>query len=163
VDEGDEVGGKQFVKDFEVRINDCDQNRHLTSSAYLEYAIHTRYSCLHDLGVTALVREAALGPVVFRDEVEYRRELRALDRVSVSMLLAGQSDDGARWRLQHEFVRADGVLAARIRTDGAWLNLRTRKLDVPTDEVAAIMLGLCHTDDFEVLPGHRRRPAGEAG
>ena len=141
----------RYEHTFEVRMTDLDVNRHLTSSRYLEYAIHARFASLSGLGVLRLLETLGLAPVVFRDEIEYRRELRPLDHVSVSVELAALSDDATRWRLRHEFVRSDGVLSARIRTDGAWLDLRTRKLTVPPPELAEGFATLHRTEDFEVL------------
>jgi len=143
--------GERYEHEFEVRVSDLDINRHLTSPRYLEYAIHVRFASLGQLGVLRLLETVKLAPVVFRDELEYRRELRPLDRVSVSVELAALSDDATRWRLRHEFVRSDGVLSATIRTDGAWLDLTTRKLAVPPPELAEGFAGLHRTEDFEVL------------
>ena len=96
---------------------------------------------------------SSLAPVVFRDELDYRRELRVFDRLTVSVELAGLSEDGARWRLRHQFTRADGVRAAEIRTTGAWFDLATRKLVVPPPALARGFGRLSRTGDFEVLPG----------
>jgi acyl-CoA thioester hydrolase len=142
---------ERYEHAFEVRMGDLDLNRHLTSPKYLEYAIHTRFAAMGELGVLRLLEAAKQAPVVFRDELEYRRELRAMDRVTVSIELAALSGDASRWRLRHEFVRSDGVLSARIRTDGAWLDLRTRKLVVPSAELAEGFARLHHTEDFESL------------
>lgn len=143
--------GERYEHEFEVRITDLDVNRHLTSSRYLEYAIHVRFASLGELGVLRVLESAQLAPVVFRDELEYRRELRPLDRVRVSVELAALSDDAGRWRLRHEFVRSDGVLSATIHTDGAWFDLTTRKLVVPPPELADGFGGMHRTEDFEVL------------
>jgi acyl-CoA thioester hydrolase len=147
------MGGvsERYEKSFEVRASDLDVNRHLTSSAYLEYAIHARMSSFADLGLLPVLEAERLAPVVFRDEIEYRRELRVLDVVRVSVEVAAMRDDGSRWRLHHEFTRSDGIHSARIRTDGAWFHLRTRKLTVPPAPVLEYFGGLRHTDDFEVL------------
>ena len=143
--------GGRYEKTFEVRATDLDVNRHLTSSVYLEYAIHARMSSMAELGLLKVLEDEQLAPVVFRDELEYRRELRPMDRLSVSVELAALSDDAARWRLRHEFVRSDGVLSATIRTDGAWLDLSTRKLAVPPPELAEGFARLHRTEDFEAL------------
>lgn len=143
--------GERYEHEFEVRISDLDLNRHLTSSRYLDYAIHVRFAALGELGVLRVLETTGLAPVVFRDELDYRRELRPMDRLSVSVELAALSDDAARWRLRHEFVRSDGVLSATIRTDGAWLDLRARKLATPPPELADGFGGMHRTEDFEVL------------
>jgi acyl-CoA thioester hydrolase len=150
--------GERYEKTFEVRATDLDVNRHLTSSAYLEYAIHARMSSFAELGLLAVLEAERVAPVVFRDEIDYRRELRVLDRVSVSVELAGLSEDGSRWRLHHEFTRSDGALSARIRTSGAWFDVTTRKLTLPPPVLARDFATLHHTDDFEVLPPPSARP-----
>ena len=144
--------GARYEKTIEVRATDLDVNRHLTSSAYLEYAIHARMSSLAELGLLAVLEAERVAPVVFRDEIDYRRELRVLDQVNVSVELAGLSEDASRWRLHHEFTRSDGVVSASIRTHGAWFHLKTRKLSVPPPVLARDFATLHHTDDFEVLP-----------
>jgi len=144
--------GDRYEKTFEVRATDLDVNRHLTSSVYLEYAIHARMSSMAELGLLTVLEAEHLAPVVFRDEIDYRRELRVLDEVRVSVELAGLSEDASRWRLHHEFTRADGVMSARIRTSGAWFHLATRKLTVPPPALARDFATLHRTEDFEVLP-----------
>ena len=144
--------GERYEKTFEVRATDLDVNRHLTSSVYLEYAIHARMSSMAELGLLQVLEAEQVAPVVFRDEIDYRRELRVLDEVRVSVELAGLSEDVSRWLLHHEFTRSDGVVSARIRTSGAWFHLVTRKLTVPSPVLARDFATLHHTDDFEVLP-----------
>lgn len=141
-----------FAKTFEVRIDDVDPNRHLSSARYLDYAVHTRISYMHSAGVLQRLERLAMAPVVFRDDVQYRRELRLNDQVDVTLELAGLSEDGARWRLRHQFLRGDGSLSALIRSDGAWFDLNTRRLVVPPDEVTSAMQSLSRSEDFEQLP-----------
>jgi acyl-CoA thioester hydrolase len=92
-----------------------------------------------------------LGPVVLRDDLRYRRELRVLDTVRVSIELAGLSADDARWRLRHEFVRGDGTLCATVVTDGAWFSLASRKITVPPAALARDFARLGRADDFAEL------------
>jgi hypothetical protein len=54
-----------------------------------------------------------IGPVVTSDELQYRAELRLLDRAAVRLELAGLSPGGGRFRLRNTFVRADGRTAAK--------------------------------------------------
>jgi acyl-CoA thioester hydrolase len=148
-------GTTGYVKVFEVRLDDVDPNRHLTSSAYLDYAVHTRVSYLDSRGMMRRLEQAGLAPVVFRDEIEYRRELRLSEQVRVTMELVGLSDDGSRWRLQHDFLRDDGTRCARIRSEGAWFDLGSRRLVQPPDDVAAALAALTRTDDYGPLSARR--------
>ena len=64
-----------------------------------------------------------IGPVVMRDEIEYFRELRLLEPITVTLSLAGLSSDASRMRLRNEFFREDGRLVARMTSTGGWLDL----------------------------------------
>jgi acyl-CoA thioester hydrolase len=135
-----------------TKTYDLDGNRHVRSSAYNDFAAGTRLSGLTELGIGMDWAQAhAMAPVVFRDEIDYRRELRFGDLVTVTMELSGLSEDASRWRIEHRLLRADGVLSARIRCSGAWFDLNTRKLMTPPAEVRAAMNSFARTDDFEVL------------
>jgi acyl-CoA thioester hydrolase len=146
------TGSGRFEKEFEVRGTDLDINRHLTSPAYLAYAIHTRMSAFDSLGLMQVLDAEGLAPVVVGDDLRYRRELRVFDTVRVSMELAGLSTDDSRWRLRHEFVRDDGTLCATVLTDGTWFSLESRKVTVPPATLARGFAKLSRTADFAELP-----------
>jgi acyl-CoA thioester hydrolase len=88
---------------------------------------------------------------VRRDEVEYFRELRLLETVTVSFSLAGLSDDASRMRLRNEFVREDGQLAAKVTSTGGWLDLAARRLVSPPPALAEALRSLSRADDFQEL------------
>jgi len=93
--------------------------------------------------------------VTFRAEVDYFHALRLMERVTVTLALAVLSEDGKRFRIRNEFFTADGVLAGRVTSSGAWLNLDTRKLSAPPEALAAAMAATPHSDDFAVLPSRK--------
>jgi len=90
--------------------------------------------------------------VIEREELEYFRELELLDEVRVTLLLAGLSEDASRFRLQNEFWRGRGVLMARLRSLGGWLDLGVRRLMVPPPALIVALRALGRTSDFEILP-----------
>ena len=103
--------------------------------------------------------ELAVGPVIFKDEIEYFRELRLLDPVRITLAISGASEDGSHFRLVNEYYRArpeDGRLAARLVTTGSWLDLRTRKLTRPPEELAETLRAMPRTGDFASLPSKLR-------
>jgi acyl-CoA thioester hydrolase len=151
--DGDASDGVVFTCPFEVRWGDIDGNRHVRNTAFSEYATHTRFRLLaaHGFGAERL---AALrfGPVMMREETRYRRELRLGDRVSVTVRCSGISADASHWRVRQDVLRDDGKDAALLTIQGGWIHLDTRKLIVPPAELAAILLALPRTRDFEELP-----------
>jgi len=142
---------------FEVPIHarwpDMDQNGHMRTVAYLEVAEDSRmqYFASRGYSMDAFVTHR-IGPVVSRDELRYRAELRLLDPAVVRLELAGISSDGARFRLRNTIVRADGRTAATVTSSIGWLDLVERRLTAPTDGLHRLVAALSRTDDFTELP-----------
>ena len=152
------MSGPPFVKTFEIRWADIDQNRHLRHSAYADYGAHVRVSFLAEHGFSmSRLAEIGIGPVLFREELLYFKEIHAEETVSMDFRVGGIADDGSRWRLVHELSRADGETAARITVEGAWLDLARRRLMAPPDELGMLFARLPHTDGFETLKALGRR------
>src|SRR5690606_5669130 len=101
-----------------------------------------------------------LGPVVMKDELEYRKEVGLLQEITVTLALAGQSGDGSRFLLRNEILRPDGTLCARVTSAGGWLDLAARKLIAPPEALHKAMLSLPQTSDFTVLPSSVKLGAG---
>ena len=148
-----------FHKSFRVRWGDVDFNGHMGNSAYLDLASDVRMLFFDEHGFPARrFQELSIGPVIQRDELEYFRELRLLEEITVTLALAGLSANGARFRLRNEFVSADGTPAARVTSHGGWLDLAARKLAPPPKELADALLAMARTPDFEeILPRKESR------
>lgn len=143
---------------FEVRWDDLDGNRHVRNTAFSEYATHTRFRLLGAHGFTqAKLEELRFGPVMMREEIRYRREVLFGDALVVDVRCAGLSPDSSHWRVHQEVVRSDGRQAALLTIQGGWLHLDHRKLVAPPAELAAILLSLPRTHDFEELSSLLRR------
>jgi acyl-CoA thioester hydrolase len=142
-----------FSKTFHVGWADLDSNAHMKNTAYLDKAVDVRMMFFQEHGFTMREFERLrLGPVVMRDEIEYFRELRLLERVKITLTLAGASDDGTRFRLRNDYYREDGQLAARLTSTGGWLDLTSRKLTSPPAQLFEVMGRLARSEDFEELP-----------
>jgi acyl-CoA thioester hydrolase len=141
-----------FEERFAVRWSDLDANRHVRNTIFSEMATHTRFRMLEAHGFPqARFEESRFGPVMFREEIRYRRELVFGEQVTVNVLCAGLADDGSQWRVHQEVRRADGKEAASLTIDGAWIHLDSRKLIAPPAELQGILQALPRTGDFEAL------------
>ena len=133
---------------YRARWADMDPNGHMRHSAYADYAADQRVAVLAGWGYTvARFAELRLGPILFREETRFLKEISIGEEIRVDGKLVSASDDGARWTIRHTIRKADGRVAATVTVDGAWLDLDRRKLTVPPPELAAA---------FAALP-----PAGE--
>ena len=74
----------KYSKTYEVRWADLDPNRHLRHSVYLDYAAQTRVSIFSDYGLSIdEIAQAGLGPILFREEIKYLREVTGREKVTV--------------------------------------------------------------------------------
>lgn len=142
-----------FSIETHARWADMDFNAHMRNAAYLGAAEDCRMQYFAAHGFPMQEFEARrVGPVVRRDELEYHREMRLLDRATVTLSLAGLSPDGARMRLRNRVVRSsDGLVAATVTSTGGWLDLEQRRLCAPPDAIRVLLEALPRDDDFEEL------------
>ena len=147
-----------FVKTFSVRWGDMDFNAHMKNTAYLDISgdVRMMYFAENGFPMSELVR-LKVGPVVMRDEIDYFRELRLLEPISVNLTLAGLSEDASRFTLRNEFFRQDGKCAARVTSMGGWMDLAARKLTTPPDKLAQVLHALVKSDDFQALDSSVRK------
>ena len=131
---------------------DMDANAHMANVAYLNKCVDSRMSFFTQNGFPAAeFARRRIGPVVRRDEIEYLREVALMEPITVTLRLGGCAPDGSRFRLVNEVLRADGKVAARLRTEGGWLDLTARRLIAPPPEVMAALQKLPRSEDFEEL------------
>lgn len=98
-----------------------------------------------------------LGPVIRKDEVDYHREVELLQEITVTLTIAGLSQDGSRVLMRNEFLRPDGKLCAKVTSAGGWLDLSVRKLVAPPQSLLGALQSLPQTGDFMVLPSRVRK------
>lgn len=152
-----------FEEHFSVRWSDLDANRHVRNTIFSEFATHTRFRLLEAHGFTqARFESMRFGPVVFREEIRYKRELVFGEEVTVSVVSAGLSEDGSRWRVLQEVTRGNGKQAAMLRIEGGWIHLDTRRLMGPPRELLDLLQGLPRSADFEVLRSLLRHSDGSS-
>lgn len=131
---------QKFERTIEVRWSDVDQNRHVRHSAYYDYGAHARIKFFEANGFTsAQMGKLNIGPIIFKEECSFIRELGPGETLTVNVLNGGVSEDGARWTLHHEIFNSKGEKSAHITLKGAWMDLAKRKLTLPPAEVKALI------------------------
>ena len=145
-----------YEKTLYASWGDMDFNSHMRNTAYLDKSADVRMMFFSENGfpMSEFVRRS-MGPVITRDELEYFKEVGLLQSLRVTLAVAGLSEDGSRWAMRNEFHR-DGKLAARVTSEGGWLDLKARRLAPPPAELLAALQTLPRTDDFQTLPTRMR-------
>ena len=127
-----------------------DANMHLRHSAYADLAAQARIALLNSLGLDFnAFRKLKIGPILFREELIYLREVGMNDTVKVTSELTKARPDGSRWSIRHELFRGDDVKAAVINVDGAWIDVVNRKLAHLPANLAAHFMQLPKASNFQ--------------
>ncbi len=136
---------------FEGQViwSQIDANQHMRHSAYADFAAQARVNMLEKVGLTASkLFELKIGPVLFREELSYLREVALNDYIKVTCEIVKSRADASRWTIRHEIYRSDEVKAAVIVAEGAWIDTVKRKLVVLPEEMSALFLSLPRSVDF---------------
>ena len=141
-----------YFKEFQIRWNDLDANRHLANSAYVNYMSHTRMSRLTELGFGhQMMAKHQLGPVVFYEHIYYFKEVLPGPPIKVSFEVKGLSEDGMFFEFHHNFYDHKGRNIARCEMLGGWISLETRKLTALSQEQLSRFNEAEKSEDFRIL------------
>ncbi|MDX5438401.1 MAG: thioesterase family protein [Pontibacter sp.] len=137
------------IYEGKVMWSHLDANMHMRHSAYADFAAQARIVVLDRLGLDLKAfQRLKIGPILFREELTYLREVGINEHIKVSVELTKSRPDGSRWSIRHEVYREDGVKAAVIHVDGAWLDLQQRKLATLPEELVEQFNLLNKSEDY---------------
>jgi len=140
----------EFVKSIEVRWADLDPNFHVRHSVYYDWGAYSRICFFQALGVTTnILIEHSLGPILFREECIFRKEIHFSDKLNIDLQLIKARDDYSRWSIRHSIYKNPDTLAAIITVDGAWIDTQKRKLAVPPAIAVNMIAEMLKSPDFE--------------
>ena len=120
---------ESFIKKIDIRWSDLDPNFHLRHSAYYDFGAYSRICFLTEAGLTpAVMMQLNIGPVLFREECSFRKEIHFGDNISIDLQLEKSTTNFSRWTMKHQLFRDETTLCATITIDGAWIDTSIRKL-----------------------------------
>ena len=142
-----------FTKEISIRWSDLDPNFHVRHSAYYDFGAQHRIEILEQLGLTMKAMQMKhFGPVLFREECVFRREIRLNSKVFIDTKIGKMKADASRWTIVHELKNENDELYATISVDGAWIDTKLRKIANPTPQIAFdVMNNMPKTTDFEPI------------
>jgi acyl-CoA thioester hydrolase len=146
-----------YSKPVEIRWSDLDPNFHVKHSAYYDFGAYVRMSLLTEVGLsTEVLMQHQLGPILFREECLFKKEIQFKDRVSINVVLKQSTATYSRWTMQHEIIKNGDTIAAIVTVDGAWMDIAKRKLTVPPDFIIPVMDRIPRAEDFRLI---ERKPS----
>lgn len=140
----------EFIRNIQLRWSDLDPNFHVRHSIYYDWGAFVRVEFLNAYGLTwKTMHELKFGPILFREECVFRKEIRSGDEIKMNLELLSSKKDFSRWTIQHQIARADGTLCAVLTVDGAWMDLVKRKLSSPPEKVHEVFNQMPKGEKFE--------------
>jgi acyl-CoA thioester hydrolase len=141
-----------YLKDFEIRWNDLDANRHLANSSYVNFMSHTRMGFMGQLGMghNELVKYG-LAPVALYEHLYYFKEVLPGENIKVSLELKGMSEEGTFFEFHHNFYNGNGKNVAHCEMMGAWIDINKRALTPLPQKIFDIYNSIEKPEDFRCL------------
>lgn len=129
-----------------------DPNNHMRHTAYNDYAAQVRMSFLDEHGYNMdKLLSLGIGPVLFREDTRFMREVRQGEKLIVDLEMLGISKDGRFWNMIHHLYKGDRKKAAEIIVEGAWIDLKERKIKAPPQEITDHFMALHKSDRFQII------------
>lgn len=139
---------EEYRKSLDVRWSDLDPNFHMMHSKYYELGAYCRVCYLMEHGLTDQVLQAnKIGPILLREECSFRKEIKFGDKLEIDLRLHKAKENLSRWTIRHVIYK-NGVPAATLEVDGAWIDMEKRKMAVPPTSFAEPFLQMPRTEDF---------------
>ena len=141
-----------FLQPLQVRWSDLDPNFHLRHSVYYDWGAYCRLEFLGKYGLTsAIMQQLHFGPVLFREECLFRKEIRLGDPVLINLELVKSKKDYSKWTIQHKIFKDQETVAAILTVDGAWLDTIKRKITPPPPEALHVFSRMPLQESFQWL------------
>lgn len=141
-----------YIKKISIRWSDLDPNFHMRHTAYYDFGAQQRIEILTAYGISPhVMNNGQFGPVLFREECVFRKEIRFGDDVYIRTEISKMREDASRWTFRHVFLGADQLsILAIITAEGAWMSTLLRKLSSPVPPiVVTAMKAFPKAEDFQ--------------
>lgn len=133
-----------------MRWSDVDANHHVRHSVYYDWGAMCRMEFLTQEGLSDTVfSQLQVGPILFREESRFRREIRMHDKIRIDLQLLQAKRDFSRWSIRHSIWKEDNTEAAILTVDGAFLDIRTRKLTTPPELAFSVFSAMPTCAEFQ--------------
>jgi acyl-CoA thioester hydrolase len=136
---------------YEAKIMWCqlDFNMHLRHSAYSDIGTEAILDMLSFIGLTYdYFDKMKIGPVIFKEELNYLKEIKAGEIINVVSTLSKIAFEGAIFSVCQEFILKDGSKAAVIHLEGGLFNTESRTLAIVPQEMLELIRLLPKSESF---------------
>jgi len=141
-----------YSKNVEIRWSDLDPNYHVRHSCYYDWGAYCRLAFMDEHGLTtALMQQHHVGPIIFREECVFKREIKFGNSVEIKLFMHRVSADYRKWTMQNEIWVNGDTLAAVLTIEGAWMDTQLRKVAAPPDVFKEGFAIIPKTEGFQIV------------
>jgi acyl-CoA thioester hydrolase len=141
-----------YKKTFEIRWSDLDANRHVANSSYADILTEIRMTYLRENGFSQeAFQRHRIGPVIFTEEFYYIKEIKANEKITVTLELLANDERYRYVKFAHCIFNEEERLSVYSETFFGWFSLEERSLIEPPEKLQQIMKGLSKAEKYEVL------------
>ena len=142
---------RMFTQNIDIRWADLDPNFHVLHSKYYDFCAFARTAYLYEHNITAeVMTKLGIGPILFREECIFKKEIRFGDKVTVLVELSGASQNFAKWEMRTQIMLGE-TLAAIVTVQGAWMDVVKRKITTPPQNIIDVFEKAPRSEDFKVI------------
>src|SRR5690606_22933916 len=126
-----------------------EANRHLRHSAYSDLWTQARKNLMihNGLSVNELAKYG-IAPILFREETIFHREIKMDEKISVAVEMTKHTITNNRFSITHFVYKADGTKSATVNVDGAWFDLKTRKLTTLPENIVKLISQIPKNENY---------------
>lgn len=136
----------------QVLWSQIDANRHLRHSAYADICTQARCNMMNEIGFSVdQCAELGIGPILFREEIIFFKEIKIDEWVSVEIELIKWNAENHRFSFRHTLYNSNYNKSAVVTIDGAWMDLKERKLTVLPMNIEQLLEKMPKSVDFELV------------
>lgn len=126
-----------------------DSNRHLRHSAYSDLCTQARSNLMNTIGLSiAECAKYGIAPILFREETIFHREIKMDEEIYVTVEMTKHNKTNNRFSITHIVYKADGTKSATVNVDGAWFDLKSRKLTALPETVVSLIERIPKSESF---------------
>lgn len=126
-----------------------DANQHMRHSAYADIAAQARIQLLDSIGLdSSAFLKNQMGPILFREEILYKKEVYISERIKVGCELTKCTVDGRKWSMRQIIYKENGSIAAEINVDGSWIDMKHRKIIALPEKLFEWFMKIPRSEDF---------------
>lgn len=135
---------------LQLRWADFDANLHVRHSVYYDWGALCRISFMQKMGLhESVYQQFQIGPILFREESRFKREIRMGDQIVIDLTLLQARSDFSRWTIQHTLWKGENEVAALLTVEGAFIDLKLRKLAIPPPIAQTVFSQMPRATEFQ--------------